>query len=824
MTQVLVVDGNAENRSTLQGLLQDHGYEVIASGNGKEALAEARRQPPDVVISDVRMPVMDGFTLCRQWEADARLSAIPFVFYTATPADAEDEELGLSLGAERFITEPQEPDMLLAILEDVIANHGAGGVPVPCGPGKETDAPDREGNDAPPQATEDRTERPSATVAGRIEELRILNRLAERMSNASSLDEVTGAVMDEVMRGVAPDVVLVYLLEGDKQRLRGTRPDRSEFAAMGTKVERVGECLCGLAAAGEPVYSTDISADSRCTLEDCRRAGIRSFAALPLRRGERIFGVLGVASRTPRDMRENAVFLEALAGSAALGVQSAALHEEVHRHVAHLEEQLTERMRAEKELRRARQDWEDIFHAIGQPTLILDRDHRILLANRAMTQLVDRSEAELVGKTCYEVIHGTGAPPAKCPMERMLRSNEPATVEMEMEAAGRTFLVSCTPVRDDYGDTARVIHIATDITDQKHMEARLRYTNRALQVLSQCNEALIRATDEAQLLHQVCRVIVEGGGYRLAWVGYAENDAAKTVRPVAEEGLDDGYLESSRVTWADDEHGRGPTGTAIRTGEPSVVRDLLTAPGFAPWRAEAAKRGYASLVSLPLGSPAPARGALVIYAAEPDAFDENEVKLLLDLAHDLVYGIDVLRAREKHRQAEEALRASERGFRAVFDNAMDGILISDATGNAFYAANRRICEMLGYSQEEMRRLTVRDLHPSDDVPLALSHFDRMARGHASIATDIPMKRKDGSTLYADISASPMAFAGRKCVIGIFRDITERKRSEEERQALEAQLLQAQKMEAVGTLAGGVAHDFNNLLTTISGFADLSWPG
>ena len=119
--QVLVVDDNSANLYLLESLFQGAGLDVISAQNGKDALAVARRDPPDIVISDILMPVMDGYSLCRQWKADDMLKAIPFVFYTATYTEPRDEEFALSLGADGFIIKPQDPtvlkDLILGMLE-----------------------------------------------------------------------------------------------------------------------------------------------------------------------------------------------------------------------------------------------------------------------------------------------------------------------------------------------------------------------------------------------------------------------------------------------------------------------------------------------------------------------------------------------------------------------------------------------------------------------------------------------------------------------------------------------------------------------------------
>ena len=225
----------------------------------------------------------------------------------------------------------------------------------------------------------------------------------------------------------------------------------------------------------------------------------------------------------------------------------------------------------------------------------------------------------------------------------------------------------------------------------------LRRLNRALRVLSTTSQILIRATQESDLLQEICRIAVEVGDYRLAWVGYAEQDDNKTVRPVAQAGFEDGYLETLRITWADAERGRGPTGTAIRTGKPSIARDMRTEPRFAPWRAEATRHGYASSIALPLIANSRTFGTLNIYATEPDAFDTEEVKLLTELANDLAYGITALRTHAAREQADTILRIQrdlslalsathnlEEGLGLCLDAALR---VSDMDCGGFYLAD-----------------------------------------------------------------------------------------------------------------------------------------
>lgn len=306
----------------------------------------------------------------------------------------------------------------------------------------------------------------------------------------------------------------------------------------------------------------------------------------------------------------------------------------------------------------------------------------------------------------------------------------------------------------------------------------LQRVSQALRALSSCNQAMLHATEESQLLHEICRVIVEVYGYRLAWVGFAEQDVTKTVRPVAQAGYEEGYLKSVNITWANTERGRGPTGTAIRTGKPCVCKNIPTDPAYAPWRDDAIRHDYASSISLPLITNGQTFGALNIYAVESDAFDAEEVNLLMQLAGDLAYGIVAIRTRAEHKRAEEAIKESEHRFKAIFDNAADGILVTDTENKKFFSGNRMICQMLGYTEEEIKTLGVMDIHPEEDLPYVIDQFERQAKGEFTLASNIPVKRKDGSIFYADVNSFPIKLAGKTYLLGDFRDITRRKRTEE----------------------------------------------
>jgi PAS domain S-box-containing protein len=218
-----------------------------------------------------------------------------------------------------------------------------------------------------------------------------------------------------------------------------------------------------------------------------------------------------------------------------------------------------------------------------------------------------------------------------------------------------------TPERRTFtGDEVSFLQAVSNILgsaiERYRAETQLRRINRANRALSLCNEAMVRATDEAEFLQRICEVIVEEGGYRFCWVGSAEEDEIKSVPPVAHAGSEEGYLSKLNITWADTERGRGPTGTSIRTRQTVLARNIATDAGMAPWREDALKRGYGSSIAIPLLVDSDVFGALTIYAAEPDAFGNEEEHLLSELASDLAFGITALRTRVEREKAEEGIR------------------------------------------------------------------------------------------------------------------------------------------------------------------------
>jgi len=216
---------------------------------------------------------------------------------------------------------------------------------------------------------------------------------------------------------------------------------------------------------------------------------------------------------------------------------------------------------------------------------------------------------------------------------------------------------------------------------KRQLEAKVRERTRVLRTLSESNQTLMHASDEGELLRDVCRVAVEIGGYPLAWVGFVEHDQEKSIRPVAWAGDDGGYVEHIQMSWGTGPTGQGPSGRSVRQRKPVAVRDIRTDPRYEPWRVEALQRGYRSSISLPLlDSDGTAFGTIAIYAEKPDAFDAAERALLTELTGDLAYGIEALRERQKRAEAEEGVREAASYARSIIEAAPDALIAISPDG------------------------------------------------------------------------------------------------------------------------------------------------
>ncbi len=448
MKRILVVDDIAENRYLLEAMLRAYGCEVITANDGAEALASARRQPPDLVISDILMPVMDGFVLCRLWHADESLRGIPFMFYTATYTDARDELLAMDLGADRFVIKPQEPQVMIVIIQEVLARGAkppAVAVSLPPRTGESDTL--REYNEVLVRKLEKKvTELEAAREALEAE-----NRQRHRVEEALRRSEERWRLIYET----EPECVKVISAEG---LLVAMNPAGLAMIDAHSLDQVCGKSLLDLVTpehrdAYQAMHRDVIAGQSRrIVLEVVGLKGTRRWLethAVPLRNADGTTSLLGVT----RD--------------------------------------ITDRKRIEEALRESRVMLQLVLDSIPQGVFWKDRNSVYLGANRVALDTVGLGESEsIVGLTNSQLPSPTPEEAEHFTLKdrEVMDSNRPqfGIVETVTRPDGSTIWleVNKLPLHDAHGRVIGLLGTCQNITERKRADDELRASRERLQVLS----------------------------------------------------------------------------------------------------------------------------------------------------------------------------------------------------------------------------------------------------------------------------------------------------------------------------------------------------
>jgi len=354
---------------------------------------------------------------------------------------------------------------------------------------------------------------------------------------------------------------------------------------------------------------------------------------------------------------------------------------------------ISKRKQAEEALRRAQEEWERTFASVPDLITILDNQHRVLRVNDAMARHLGVTPEECVGLPCYEAIHGTSAPPSFCPHSRTIEDGGEHIEELHVDRFGGDFIVTTTPLLDEKGDHIGSVHIARDITERKRMEDALKKLNEELEkrvaerttdladtieylqfeiaerenaeekllrlnrlhaVLSETNQAIVRTKDRNTLFNDFCRIAVENGNFKLAWVGLVDEESGK-LKMVAAKG-DTGYLDDIKITTGEEPAGRGPTGISVREGTEYICNDFLGSPITGPWHERGRAHGIRASASIALKQEGVVIGALTLYADKKDFFDQQQIELLRQMGADVSFALDNILRETRRWEAKQALR------------------------------------------------------------------------------------------------------------------------------------------------------------------------
>ena len=819
---ILIVDDDKGQRLRLGTLFEQAGYHVQLANDGEQALASARTTPPDIVLSDVMMTGMDGYELAMAFKDDPKLRHVPLALHSSIFNNARDRLLAGAIGVDAFFDKDVPVDEMLATLKEVSqANEIAAA----------NDSIDKT------RFLRMRSKVLSEKVGAKISELESERHRAD--ATAQQLQTIADALPDLIAE-VGTDYRYSYVNQAyeewhgrNSQEIIGLQVEellgKEAFARIEPHLEKA---MQGEAVAYEERFEYAASGSRYVWVrylphfnKQGKVSGIhvivsditeRKATEAQLKKTNRCYLIMLQLNKLVSQAETEQELLD---GACTIISQSSDFPLAWIGRVSHdAQQQVIPIAQAgfdQEYLDGLRISWGDNEYGRG-PTGTAVRT--------ALPQVIDD-------------IHNN---PNYLPWrEQALRHGYASSVALPVTIDGGVIaalnIYATQPYAFSRADTELLEKLASDIghgiqtlrlkQERRQIEESLRKANRAYRTLVSLKKSLARHHDEESLLKDVCQILVDSGSYRLAWIGYAQQDSKKTIQAVASAGDQAHYLEEMQFSWGENPLGRGPAGKAIRDNQTIIMNDIATTPDFQLWSEAAIERGYQSLITIPLNRNRPDKvfGTLTLYADVKQAFHPEEVELLEEFAEELAYGIIAIREQNIHQQTAGELAYQRKLFEAVFRHIPDTMVITD-TEHRIILCNSALIRDFGYVPEELIGESPTLLY-AEQTQFERQQQLRFHHQASDINTpyNVEYRRKDGSCFHGETLGAAFRDKEQNLLgyITIVRDITERQMMESEHAQLEMQLQQSQKMETVGQLTGGIAHDFNNILASILGYTELA---
>src|SRR5665647_800412 len=671
--EILIAEDSPTQAARLAHLLEQHGYSITAAGNGRKALALMERRKPTLVISDIVMPELDGYGLCKAIKADEKLKDIPVMLVT-TLSDPQDVIRGLECGADTFIRKPYDEHYLLARIDYLLMNvelrknqNMQIGVEINLGGQRHFISSERQQILDLLISTYEQAVQINEDLKQREKELehsnQVLNglyRIADSLNHAASEQQVLEMALERALELPGIQAGWISLRQGESGfRLAAARNLPPALEAPGA-MEGPCNCRRGLIS-GELDHVTNIMECERLGKTTGDTRGLRYHASVPLWIGDQTLGVMNLVGPEKGLFNEYELkILYSVGNQVAVALERAHLHEHLERLVqertAALELEIVERKRIEKDQARL----VAIIEATPDMVATGDPNGHALYYNRAGLRMLGFEPGLDPAVVRFLDTHSDWA--AKLVMEEGIPhaiehgtwSGETALLRQD----GREIPISQVIIahKAPDGSVEYLSTIARDITLQKESEKRITRLNRVYAVLSGINTTIVRSRDRQELFDDACRIAFELGKFRLAWIGLLDANGLD-VTPVARAGVDQGYLDNIQLTARDDAPDRCEmVARALREKTVVVCNDIATDPQMARWREEALRRGYRSVVVFPLQFADKVTGILLLYTSEKDFFDTEEMRLLTEIAGDISFALDHIEKQERLRVAEEQFR------------------------------------------------------------------------------------------------------------------------------------------------------------------------
>ena len=662
--EILIAEDSPTQAEQLQYLLEQNGYQVTTAANGRLALAAIAKRKPQLVISDIVMPEMDGYTLCRAIKGDKDIENIPVMLVT-TLADVRDVMRGLECGADHFIRKPYDEKYLLSHVDYLLMNRRMRksqsvqiGMEIYLLGQRHFITVERQQILDLLISIYEEAVRMNHELVAQQEKLARSNQslhslylLAEGLNQVTTEQGVAEQAIEFAMGLPGVQASWIWLREGEESfRLAASR----NFVPAPASSEIVCQCqhqlLTGEFDTSIHIIECGHVKDKAKNGEDLLHIGV------PLGPSDNPLGVMNLAGSSGGlfDVDELRT-ANSVGKQVGVALMRAQLHEQLEELVelrtAALKAEIVERRQAQEGLRLAQDQLNSILSSMEDVvySVAATPPHNQLFLNLAAERIYGRllSEFSAAPNLWQEIVYPEDRPHVLDCLKALLVDGV-ADIEYRIvrpDGEMRWLRDRMHLVTDNAGTALRFDGIVQDITERKLQENRILRLNRVYAVLSGINMSIVHIGDKENLLETACSIATVAGGFRLAWVGMANADQT-IITPVAFSGVNEGYLDNLEIPLAEDQpKGQGPVAKAFREKRVIVYNDVATEPlmmanpAVASWREEALKRDFHALAAFPIEVAGQIIGVFALYAGEAGFFDQDELRLLEELVGDIGYAL-----------------------------------------------------------------------------------------------------------------------------------------------------------------------------------------